>query len=208
MAWLAHHRPSMQTQVHFVRHGETAWSLTGQHTGLTDLDLTTHGEEQARGLRPVLRQFAFAQVLTSPRLRARRTCELAGFGTVAEIDPDLAEWDYGDYEGQRTADIRLGRPGWTVWRDGCPGGEMPAEVSARVDRVIARLCALHSRIAVFSHGQFGAALAARWIDLPLLAGRHLALHPASVSILGHDERYHGRRLISLWNQTQSSCGSC
>lgn len=207
MAWLTPHRPPMQTRIHFVRHGETTWSLTGQHTGLTDLDLTALGERQAERLNSVLRQFTFTRVLTSPRLRARRTCDLAGFGTLAEIDAELAEWDYGDYEGRRTADIRLDRPGWSIWRDGCPGGEMPAEASSRADRVIARLCALHCHIAVFSHGQFGAVLAARWIGLPLLAGQHLALHPASLSILGHDERHHGRRLISLWNQTPSSCGS-
>jgi len=196
----------MHTQVHLVRHGETEWSLSGRHTGRTDLDLTAHGEAQARTLVPVLRQIEFTHALASPRLRARRTCELAGLGRVMAVEPDLAEWDYGDYEGRRSVDIGLERPGWSVWRDGCPGGEMPADVSARADRIIARLCALQGRIAVFSHGQFGAALAARWIGLPLRAGQHLALHPASLSILGHDERHPGRRLINLWNQTATSCG--
>lgn len=197
----------MQTQLHLVRHGDTVWSLSGQHTGNTDLDLTAAGEAQARDLAPVLGQIEFTQVLASPRLRARRTCALAGLGSRIEVDPDLAEWDYGAYEGQRTVDICLARPGWSVWRDGCPGGEMPADVAARADRVIARVCALQGRIAVFSHGQFGAALAARWIGLPLLAGQHLVLHPASLSILGHDERHPGRRIITLWNQTATSCGS-
>ena len=207
MAPSAYADASKQTQIHFVRHGETAWSLSGQHTGLTDIDLTEHGEQQARALMPMLRQFTFSRVFTSPRLRARRTCKLAELGTLVEIDPNLAEWDYGEYEGRRTADILVQRPGWSIWRDGCPGGEMPDEVSARADRVIARLSALQSDIAVFSHGQFGAALAARWINLPIEAGQHLPLHPASLSILGHDTRHGARRVISLWNQTLTSCGN-
>ena len=152
----------------------------------------------------MLLQIGFAQVLASPRLRALRTCDLAGLGGLAKCDPDLAEWDYGEYEGRRTADIWLDRPGWSVWRDGCPGGEMPVDVTARADRVIARLCALQASVAVFSHGQFGAALAARWIGLPLLAGQHFALHPASLSMLDHDVRHPGRRRIALWNQTGTS----
>lgn len=121
------------------------------------------------------------------------------------IDADVAEWDYGEYEGRRSVDIARDKPGWSVWRDGCPGGEEPAEVSARADRVIERLCALRGRVAVFTHGQFGAALATRWIEHPLLTGQHFALKPASLSILAHDERHPGRRLITLWNQTTSSC---
>jgi len=198
---------AMSTQIHFVRHGETAWSLTGQHTGTTDLDLTPRGAAQAGGLAEVLRSIQASHVLSSPRLRARRTCELAGLGGDVGIDADLSEWDYGAYEGLRTTDIQRERPAWNVWRDGCPDGESPADVSARADRLITRLLALKGHLLLFSHGQFGAALAARWIGLPLLAGQHLVLHPASLSILGQDAKHPGRRLISLWNQTAVSCSA-
>ncbi|MGP8025357.1 MAG: histidine phosphatase family protein, partial [Acidocella sp.] len=137
-------------QLYFIRHGETEWSLSGQHTGRTDIPLTARGEDEARELGPCLRAFKFARVLSSPRQRARRTCELAGLGPAAEIEPDLAEWDYGDYEGQRTVDIRKGRPDWNVFRDGCPRGEMPAQVSDRADRLIAHLRALDGNVALFS----------------------------------------------------------
>ena len=188
-------------QLYLVRHGETAWSLTGQHTGRTDLGLTAHGEDQARALAPRLREIEFDQVLMSPSLRARQTCELAGLGARSLIEHDLAEWDYGDYEGQRSADIRKQHADWNVWRDGCPHGETPDELSARVDRLIRRLCELRGNVALFSHGQLGAALAARWIGLPLIAGQHFALHPASISILGHEPTHPGRRMIELWNET-------
>jgi len=188
-------------QLYLVRHGETAWSLTGQHTGRTDLGLTAHGEDQARALAPRLREIEFDRVLVSPRLRARQTCELAGLGARSLIEPDLAEWDYGDYEGQRSADIRKEHADWNVWRDGCPHGETPDELSARVDRLIRRLSELRGNVALFSHGQLGAALAARWIGLPLIAGQHFALHPASISILGHELTHPGRRVIELWNET-------
>ena len=188
-------------QLYLVRHGETAWSLTGQHTGRTDLGLTAHGEDQARALAPRLREIEFDRVLMSPRLRARQTCELAGLGARSLVEPDLAEWDYGDYEGQRSADIRKAHADWNVWRDGCPHGETPDELSARVDRLIRRLCELRGNVALFSHGQLGAALAARWIGLPLIAGQHFALHPASISILGHEPTHPGRRMIELWNET-------
>jgi len=188
-------------QLYLVRHGETAWSLTGQHTGRTDLGLTAHGEDHARALAPRLREIEFDRVLMSPSLRARQTCELAGLGARSLIEPDLAEWDYGDYEGQRSADIRKAHADWNVWRDGCPHGETPDELSARVDRLIRRLCELRDNVALFSHGQLGAALAARWIGLPLIAGQHFALHPASISILGHEPTHPGRRMIELWNET-------
>ena len=188
-------------QLYLVRHGETAWSLTGQHTGRTDLGLTAHGEDQARALAPRLRGIEFDRVLMSPRLRARQTCELAGLGARSLIEPDLAEWDYGDYEGQRSADIRKEHADWNVWRDGCPHGETPDELSARVGRLIQRLSELRGNVALFSHGQLGAALAARWIGLPLIAGQHFALHPASISILGHEPTRPGRRMIELWNET-------
>ena len=183
-----------------VRHGETAWSLTGQHTGLTDLGLTAHGEVESRALAPRLRGLAFTQVLVSPRLRARQTCELAGLGTASAIEPDLSEWVYGHYEGLRSADIRKDTPDWNIWRDGCPGGESPADVSARADRLIASLCELQGTVALFTHGQFGAALAARWIGLMLVEGQHFALNTGSVSLLGIDPRHADRRIIELWNE--------
>ena len=188
-------------QIHLVRHGETAWSLSGQHTGTTDLALTAHGENQARALAPRLAQTAFTQVLVSPRLRARQTCALAGCAAASTLEPDLVEWDYGDYEGLRSADIEKTRPGWNVWRDGCPHGETPAEITARTDRLIARLCMLQGDVALFSHGQFGTALAVRWIGLPLVAGQHFALHAASVGVLGHATHHPQTRVIALWNET-------
>lgn len=188
-------------QIYFIRHGETAWSLSGQHTGRTDLPLTRNGEAMAAQLATALKGIAFAQVLTSPRLRAHATCELAGLGEGVLIEPDLAEWNYGDYEGMRTTEIHQQRPNWDVWSDGCPGGEMPVDVSARADRLIARLQSLAGRVALFSHGQFGRALVARWIELPLREGRHFALDPASISILGFDAGHPQRRVVTLWNAT-------
>ena len=185
--------------LHLIRHGETAWSLSGRHTGRTDLPLTPHGEEMARDLAPVLGATAFTLVLTSPRLRARRTCELAGLGDAAVIEPDLAEWDYGDYDGLRAAQIRSVRPDWDIWRDGCPGGETPADASDRADRLIARLQDLRGDVALFSHGHFGRVMAARWIGLPVVAGRHFALDPATIGILGFEAGHAQRRVISLWN---------
>jgi len=194
---------SQLLQAYLVRHGETAWSISGQHTGRTDLPLTTDGENGARELAPLLRKIRFGRVFVSPRLRARQTCELAGLGQVSEIEADLAEWDYGDYEGRRSSDIRKMRPDWNVWRDGVPGGEAPTEVSARADRLITRLCSMHGNIALFTHGQFGAVIAARWIGLPLMDGQHFPLHPASVSILGHEPSHPDIRVIELWNATSS-----
>lgn len=186
-----------------VRHGETAWSLSGQHTGVTDLGLTARGEDESRALASRLRTSAFAHVLVSPRLRARRTCELAGYGAASVIEPDLSEWDYGRYEGQRSADIRRKNPGWNIWRDGCPGGESPADVTVRADRLIARLCAMQGTVALFSHGQFGAALAVRWIGLVLAEGQHFVLHTASVSLLGVDPHDPDRPTIELWNESRT-----
>jgi len=187
-------------QLYLVRHGETAWSLTDQHTGRTDLGLTVDGEAQARALGPQLRDIAFSEVLVSPAQRARQTCKLAGLDASSRMEPDLAEWDYGDDEGLRSIDIRKAHPGWDAWRDGCPNGETPDDLAARADRLIARLAKLKGNVALFSHGQFGAALAARWIGLPLIAGQHFALHPASVSILGHEAANPARRVIALWNE--------
>ena len=190
-------------QLYYVRHGETDWSLSGQHTGSTDIPLTAQGEMQARGLAPWLATIHFDQVLSSPRQRARRTCELAGFGTTALTDPDLAEWNYGEYEGRRTVDIRRDRPDWNLWTDGCPGGESPQEVSARVDRLLARLTALEGNIALFAHGHIGSALAARWSGLSMNYGRIFPLHPASLSILGSDARDPNSQVVVMWNAAPS-----
>jgi len=186
-------------QVYFIRHGETAWSLSGQHTGRTDLPLTPNGEAMARALAATLKGIAFTQVWTSPRLRARTTCELAGLGAAAQTEASLAEWDYGDYEGLRTAEIRQLHPGWDIWQDGCPVGEMPTSAGARADRLIARLCELTGPVALFSHGQFGRVLAARWIGLPAAKGQHFAIDPASIGILGFEADHPQRRVIALWN---------
>ena len=194
-------------QLYFIRHGETAWSLSGQHTGRTDIPLTAHGEDEARGLEPCLRAIEFARVLTSPLQRARRTCELAGLGTSAVIEPDLAEWDYGDYEGKYPVDTLKERPNWNLFRDGSPGGESPAQVSARADRLIKKLQALEGNVALFSHRQFGCVLAARWIGLMAVEGQHFALGPASLSILGHEASHPKTRVIALWNTVPASPGA-
>jgi broad specificity phosphatase PhoE len=189
----------MRLQILLVRHGETAWSVTGQHTGRTDIPLTEHGEQQARVLAALLRTIAFTHVLTSPLQRARRTCELAGLGAAAHVDPNLVEWDYGEYEGRTLADIRAQRPGWSVYRDGCPGGESPEQVSRRADAVVADLRRLEGTVAVFSHGHFLRALAVRWIALPIGEGQHLNLDTASLSILAYDHRDVEVPVVSLWN---------
>jgi len=186
-------------KIFLIRHGETAWSLTGQHTGVTDLPLTALGEQMACALVPVLERQLFSRVLTSPRLRARSTCAFAGLASMAETVADLAEWDYGDYESLRTYEIRKLRPNWDIWHDGCPGGETPAAVSARADRLIDQLRGLSGNVALFSHGQFGRVLATRWIGVAAQEGCHFALDPASVSILGQDCEHAQRPVITLWN---------
>ena len=187
--------------IYLIRHGETAWSLSGQHTGHTDIPLTAHGEDEARELAPRLRHITFAHVLTSPLQRAQQTCELAGLSPTAAIEPDLAEWDYGDYEGQHSIDLRKKHPDWNIFRDGCPHGDMPAQVSERADQLIAHLRTLDGNVALFSHGQFGCVLAARWIGLPLVEAQHFTLGTASLSILGHDPRHPEVAVIVLWNST-------
>jgi len=185
--------------VYLARHGETAWSLTGQHTGLTDLPLTDNGERNARRLGDRLKGLTFAKVLTSPLQRARRTSELAGFG-AAEVDRDLVEWDYGQYEGRTSADILKERPDWELFRDGCPGGESPQQVAARADRVVSRLRALAGDALVFSSGHFLRVVAARWLGFePSALGRYLALNTASLSALSY-ERTVSRPVIQLWNE--------
>lgn len=183
-----------------VRHGETAWSLSGQHTGLTDLPLTPRGEEQARGLEQWLHGMSFAHVFSSPLRRARRTCELAGFGNIAALDNDLAEWNYGDYEGRTLAQIRQLNPGWELFRDGCPGGESVAEITGRASRVVSRLCALEGDVLIFSSGHVLRVLTARWLGADTTLGRNLVLDPACISMLGYD--HHGADpVIRRWNHS-------
>lgn len=194
----------MQRRVHgdiyLVRHGETAWSLSGQHTGRTDLALTKRGEEQARALESRLGGLHFAHVLSSPLQRARRTCELSGFVRPV-LDPELLEWNYGDYEGRTLEEIHRVNPGWTLFRDGCPGGESVAQLTARADRVVSRLRALRSRVLVFSSGHLLRSLAARWLGLSLEVGRALALEPAAVCVLGYDHDG-ADSVIRLWNDAR------
>jgi broad specificity phosphatase PhoE len=187
--------------IYLARHGETAWSLTGQHTGLTDLPLTERGERNARQLGERLRGLTFAKVYTSPLQRAARTCELAGFGAVAAVDRDLVEWDYGQYEGRRTAEIQAERPGWLLFRDGCPGGESPAQASARADRVVHRLHAVQGDVLLFSSGHFIRVLATRWIGLAVTVNaRRFMLSTASLSAVGYENEL-ARPVIRLWNET-------
>jgi broad specificity phosphatase PhoE len=187
--------------LYLARHGETAWSLSGQHTGLTDIPLTDRGERNARSLGDRLKGLPFEQVLASPLGRAARTCELAGFGPVAKTDPDLLEWNYGDYEGRRTKDIRVERPDWQLFRDGCPGGESPAEVGARADRIVARARAIDGNVLLFSSGHFLRVLAARWLGLEPGAGRLFLLSTASLSALGYEHSL-AEPVIRLWDDTR------
>ena len=187
-----------QPLIYLARHGETAWSLTGQHTGLTDIPLTARGEENARRLGRRLQGTTFARVFTSPLERAKRTCELAGFGSVAAVDSDLVEWDYGDWEGKKTDEIHRERPDWQLFRDGCPNGESVAQVSARADRVIARLRDATGDVLVFSSGHFLRVLAARWCGLDGSAGRCFYLSTAALSMLGCEHGL-GDPVIRLWN---------
>ncbi len=181
-----------------VRHGETAWSLSGQHTGRTDIPLTERGEREALTLRARLAGRSFAHVFTSPLVRAARTCELAGFGAVAVPDPDLMEWGYGAYEGRRTVDIRIERPDWELFRDGCPGGEPPPDVSARADRVVARLREITGDALLFAHRDILRIVAVRWLRLPVETAERFLFSTAAVSVLGRDRAPH-RPVIELWN---------
>ena len=185
-------------EVYLARHGETEWTVTHRHTGRTDLRLTARGENNALGLRERLRGLAFDRVFVSPLQRARRTCELAGFGDRAVTIADLSEWDYGSYEGRRTDEIHRERPGWRLFRDGCPGGESVAEVGARADRVIGRLRSLPGHLLLFGHGHFFRVLAARWLDLPAADGRYFVLGTAALSVLGYEHGLDDPAIL-LWN---------
>jgi probable phosphoglycerate mutase len=186
--------------IYLARHGETAWSLSGQHTGLTDLGLTERGERNARALGKRLEGLTFSVVLTSPLQRAARTCELAGFGTAAKVDRDLLEWNYGEYEGRRTIEIRAGRPDWQLFRDGCPGGDSPDQVGTRADRVVRRVRAVQGDVLLFSSGHFLRVFSARWLGLEPGAGRYFLLTTASLSALGYEGSL-SRPAIRLWNDT-------
>jgi broad specificity phosphatase PhoE len=186
--------------IYLARHGETVWSREGRHTGRTDLPLTPQGERNAQRLRERLAGLVFVKVLTSPLQRAKRTCELAGFGAVAEVDPDLVEWNYGDYEGIRTAEIRKKRPDWALFRDGCPNGESPADVGARADRVVARIRGTEGNVLIFSSGHFLRVFAARWLGLEPLIGKYLMLDTASLSELTYEHDLCDPA-IRVWNNT-------
>jgi len=187
--------------ISLARHSETAWSVTGQHTGRTDLPLTERGERNARRLGKRLNGLVFTMVLTSPLQRAVRTCELAGFGSAAQVDPNLLEWDYGEYEGLRTADIRAKRPDWDLFRDGVPGGESFNEIEARADRVVKRVRSIEGAVLLFSSGHFLRVLAARWLGLRVPDARYFLLGTASVSTLTYEHSL-SEPVIGLWNDTR------
>ena len=183
-------------QIYLIRHGETEWSLSGQHTGITDIPLTENGRKVAKLLQPVLAKETFALVLTSPLERARETCELAGLSDRVEIDRDLMEWNYGEYEGLTPKQIHAQAPGWMLFRDGCPGGESPEQIGARVDRVIARVRAVEGHVALFAHGHIFRVFAARWLGLPAAAGCHFLLDTATLNVLSY---YRGIPAVKRWN---------
>ena len=185
-----------EQRVYLLRHGETEWSLNGRHTGVTDIPLTENGRVAARLLKPILAKVTFTLVLTSPLQRARETCELAGLGQFANVEPDLIEWNYGEYEGLKTDQIRLTSPGWSVFRDGCPGGESPEQVGARADRVITKVRAAAGNVALFGHGHFTRVLAARWINLSANYGENFLLDTATLNILSY---YRESPAFQIWN---------
>ena len=200
-------RPSMKSALPIVtlaRHGETPWTVSHQHTGVTDLPLTAAGETEAVHLGERLAGRTFAAVFTSPLQRAMRTCELAGFGSIAVVEPDLIEWNYGSYEGRTTAEIHAQRPGWDLFRDGCPGGETPDQVAARADRVIERVRGIAGDVLLFSSGHFLRMFAARWLGLEAAAGRYFLLGTASLSEMGY-EHDRSEPVIRLWDETHHEC---
>lgn len=187
-------------RVYLVRHGETEWALAGLHTGRKDIPLTSHGEEEARELASRLRRKSFAAVFCSPLRRAARTCELAGFLTVARLLPDLMEWDYGDYEGKKAVEIRAARPEWRLFRDGCPGGEMPQQVADRADRVLPQIRQAGGDVLVVAHGHLLRMLMARWMQIPFEQAARYSLEPASLSILTRDA-HTDDPILDRWNDT-------
>ncbi len=187
--------------LYVARHGETAWSLSGQHTGLTDLPLTTRGERNARELGERLRGLTFAKVFTSPLQRAAKTCEIAGFGAVAEVDRDLVEWHYGDYEGLKSVEIQAKCPGWNIFRDGCPNGESPEQIIARADRVLQRVRAVGDDVLIFSSGHFLRSLVTRWLGLELTDGKDFILTTTSLSMLSYEHDL-SEPAIKLWNDAR------
>ena len=187
----------MAQSVVLARHGETEWSLSLRHTGKTDLPLTDEGRRQARALGPRLHGWTFSLVLTSPLQRALETCRLAGYGEQARVRPDLEEWDYGRYEGLTSPQIAALQPNWSLWRDGCPGGETAEEVGRRADRVLAEVRSVDGDVLIFAHAHVLRVLAARWLGEPPEGGRHYALQTATVSVLGYE---HADPVIRLWNQ--------
>jgi probable phosphoglycerate mutase len=191
--------PSDLPRLFLARHGDTAWTDSRQRTGRTDLPLNARGEERARQIGEQLQRFSFAHVFTSPLQRASRTCELAGFGAVATVDPDLVEWDYGSFEGRRTGDILKERPGWEMFRDGCPAGESPNDVAARADRFIARARSTKGDVLAFSSAHIIRMIAARWLGLPPSAGRLFFCRPASVGVLGFEHKNRDEPVMGLWN---------
>ena len=190
--------PDTETRgdVVLIRHGETEWSVSGQHTGTTDIQLTERGREEARLLEPLLADADFTLVLSSPLQRAQQTCELAGLGDRMEIDPDLIEWNYGEYEGLTPKQIHRIAPGWMLFTDGCPGGESPDQVAARVDRLVCKVQQVAGRVALFAHGHVFRVFAARWIGLPPSGGRHFLLNTSTVCVLSY---YRGSPAVKRWN---------
>lgn len=190
---------SSSLRLYLIRHGETEWSLSGQYTGRTDLPLTARGEAAAREVGRRLQHIPFTHVLTSPLQRAQQTCALAGLGPAPEIEPNLEEWSHGDYEGRTPAQIRESHPGWNLFRDGAPHGESPAQISARVDRLIARLRTLEGNVALFSHGHLCRVLGARWIGLSVEQAQRLLLDTAAISLLCYEHGHADEPAIALWN---------
>ena len=198
--------PSYLPRLFLARHGDTAWTESRQHTGLTDLPLNERGGEHARQLGERLKRFTFARVFTSPLQRASKTCALAGFGAAAQVDPDLVEWDYGRFEGKLTKDILKERPGWEMFRDGCPGGESPQDVAGRAERFIDRARAVEGNVLAFSSGHIIRMIAARWLRLPPGAGRFFFCRPASVGVLGFEHNSRDGPIIGLWNFVRQQRG--
>lgn len=183
-------------RIYLLRHGETEWSRLGKHTSVTDISLTKNGRAAAQRLRSVLANEPFGLVLTSPMRRARDTCELAGLGEAAIVEPDLMEWNYGDYEGLTTSEIRSKRPNWSLFRDGCPGGESPEQVASRAERIISKMQETERHVALFAHGHIFRVLAARWINLPASHGERFLLDTATLSVLGY---YYQTPAVKIWN---------